>query len=125
MTQDKLRDLDKMIEAALTGHDRDILDGTEELGWFQLGLKQFGGKLGWVTWVLMTVQSVMFIAAVVYLVRFYNATEVLAAVKAGLTGSVLLLMATQLKLSLAPQMQADRVIREVKRLQLLIASRED
>lgn len=125
MTQDKLRDLDKMIEAALTGHDRDILDGTEELGWFQLGLKQFGGKLGWVTWVLMTVQSVMFIAAVVYLVRFYNATEVLAAVKSGFTGSVLLLMATQLKLSLAPQMQADRVIREVKRLQLLIASRED
>ncbi|MDC0736893.1 hypothetical protein N6L24_01250 [Cognatishimia sp. SS12] len=124
MTQDTERDLDQMIRAALSGQDRDILEGTAELGWFKLGLKQFSGKLGWVTWVIMIVQSAMFIAAVIFLIRFYNATDALTAVKSGLTGGVLLLMATQLKLSLMPQMQADRVIREIKRLQLMLARRE-
>ncbi len=118
------RNLDEMIKAALTGQDREILESTEELGWFELGLKQFGGKLGWVTWVIMVVQSVMFIAALFYLYRCYFATDLLLTMKSGITGAVLLLMATQLKLSLAPQMQADRVIREVKRLQLLMANHD-
>ncbi|UZD91772.1 DUF6768 family protein [Cognatishimia activa] len=118
-------DLDKMIKAALTGHDREILDGTEELGWFALGLKQFTGKLGWVTWVLMVVQTAMFIAGAYLGIKFLNATELLPAVKNGIGSAVLLLMATQLKLSLMPQMQADRVIREVKRLQLIMASHQD
>lgn len=115
-------DLEKMIKAALTGQDREILEGTEELGWFALGLKQFTGKLGWVTWVLMVVQTTMFIAGAYFGIKFLNASELLPAVKNGTGSAVLLLMAAQIKLSLMPQIQADRVIREVKRLQLLIAS---
>ncbi|MFY0597452.1 MAG: hypothetical protein JXQ85_13555 [Cognatishimia sp.] len=118
-------DLDKMIKAALTGHDLEILDGTEELGWFALGLKQFTGKLGWVTWVLMVVQTTMFIAGAYLGIKFLNANELLPAVKTGIGSAVLLLMATQIKLSLMPQMQADRVIREVKRLQLLVAAHQE
>lgn len=118
-------DLDKMIKAALTGHDQEILNGTEELGWFALGLKQFTGKLGWVTWVLMVVQTSLFIAGAYFGIKFLNTTELLPAVKNGIGSAVLLLMATQLKTSLMPQIQADRVIREVKRLQLLIASHQE
>lgn len=123
MSDNEMSKLDKMIESALTGQDRDILKETRELGFFELGLSQFGGRLGWVTWVLMIVQSVMFIAAVWCGYHFYTAAEVLPAVKWGLTAAVLALMATQLKLSLTPQMQADRVLRELKRVELLIASR--
>lgn len=117
-------DLDTMIKEALSGEDRDILKGTEELGWFALGLKQFSGKLGWVTWVMVVVQTLMFLAGLYFGIKLLNATEVLPAVKNGFGSAVLLLMATQIKLSLMPQMQADRVIREVKRLQLLIASHD-
>jgi uncharacterized membrane protein len=113
-----------MIEEALTGHDRDILKGTEELGWFQLGLSQFSGKLGWVTWVVMLVQIALFVIGVYCAVQFFAAIDTLLAVKWGISGGVLMLMATQLKLSLMPQLQADRVIREVKRLQLIIARHE-
>ena len=123
MTENEMSKLDKMIEAALTGQDRKIFEETEELGYFALGLSQFGGKLGWVTWVLMFVQSAMFIAAVWCGYRFFGAVEVLPAVKWGISSAVLILMATQIKLSLVPQMQADRVIREVKRLELLLASK--
>jgi len=115
--------IDDMIREALEGSDREILDQTEELGYFALGLKQFTGKLGWVTWVIMIVQSAMFIGGVWCAVQFYAATDVLVALKWGLPGAVLMLAATVLKLSLMPQMQADRIIREVKRVELLLATR--
>lgn len=124
MTKTTNSDLDHLIEAALSGQDRDILEGTQELGYFQLGLKQFGGKLGWVTWVIVLVQSTMFLIGLWCAVRFFGATEVLIAVKYGISAAVLLLMSLVMKMSLWPQMQADRVIREVKRLQLLVASHQ-
>lgn len=124
MSENDMSKLDKMIEAALTGEDRKIFEETRELGFFALGLSQFGGKLGWVTWVIMFMQSAMFIAALWCGYHFLGAVEVLPAIKWGISSAVLILMATQIKLSLTPQMQADRVIREVKRLELLLASRK-
>lgn len=115
--------LDKMIKEAVSQEDQQLLEATQELGYFQLGLKQFGGKLGWVTWVIMIVQILMFLAGVWCAVGFFASSEVLIALKWGLSGAVLLLAATALKLSLMPQMQADRVIREIKRVELMIVSR--
>ena len=70
------------------------------------------------------VQTVMFVAGAWCTVKFFQTTDVLLALKWGLSASVLWLMATQLKLSLTPQMQADRVIREIKRVELMLAARE-
>nr|WP_306269387.1 DUF6768 family protein [Pararhizobium sp. IMCC3301] len=113
--------LDRLIEEALEEQDRDILHQTEELGFFALGISQFSGKLGWVTWVLMIVQTAMFVGAVWAGFRFFAATDMLPALKWGLSAVTLALMATQLKLSLTPQMQADRIIRELKRIELMLA----
>jgi len=82
--------LDTLIKEALSQEEQGILENTQELGWFALGRSQFQGKLGWVTWVIMITQAVLF-----------------------LIGS--------LKFSLMPKMQADRVLREIKRVELLIA----
>lgn len=113
--------IDDLIREALEDGDRKILDQTEELGYFALGLSQFSGKLGWVTWVIMIVQTSLFIIGVWCAVQFFAATDVLMALKWGLPSAVLLLMGITLKLSLMPQMQADRIIREVKRVELLLA----
>jgi hypothetical protein len=115
--------LDELIRDALEGEDRVAFDETEELGWFALSLSQFTGKLGWVTWVMMVVQTVMFILGAWCAIRFFQATEVLPAVKWGLSGTVLWIMGINLKLSLMPQMQADRVIRQLRRVELLLVSR--
>lgn len=115
--------LDKLIEEALLVEDREIFEETRELGWFALGMNQFRGKLGWVTWVIMLVQGAMFIIGVWCAVQFFQAGEVLLAVKWGISGAVMLLMATSLKMSLMPQMQADRVIRELKRVELMLVRR--
>lgn len=115
--------LDDLIQDALEDQDKAVLAETNELGYFALGLSQFRGKLGWVTWVIMFVQAALFLAGVYCAVQFFGATDVLAAVKWGISGGVLIIVATSLKMSLMPQMQADRVIREVKRLELLLLSR--
>ena len=123
MSEKETSKLDEMIKAALTGQDRQIFEDTKELGFFALGLSQFGGKLGWITWMLTIVQTVMFLGALWCGVKFYGATAVLPAIKWGISCAVLALMAVQIKLSLVPQMQADRIIREMKRIELLLASR--
>ncbi len=116
--------LDELIKEALSEEQKQILEGTEELGWFALGLKQFQGKLGWVTWVVMLVQGTMFLIGVWFAVLCYGAVDVLAAVKYGLTAATLIIVASSLKFSLMPQLQADRVLRELKRVELLIAHKQ-
>ena len=116
--------LDRMIEEALSAEDRDILDATAEKGWFQQSLDLFRGRNGWVAWVLMATQTVLFVAGAWCAIRFYGATDMLMALRWGLTGAVLLILATQIKLSLMPQIQADRVLRELRRLELMLAKRD-
>jgi ABC-type multidrug transport system fused ATPase/permease subunit len=116
--------LDKLIEQSLNEEDRQIMADTAELGYFELGLKQFRGKLGWVTWVIMIVQATMFLIGVWCTVQFFAATDMLLALKWGLSAAVLILAATTIKVSLMPQMQADRILRELKRVELMLASRQ-
>lgn len=115
--------LDRLIEEALSDQDKDIMRETQELGWFALGASQFTGKLGWVSWVLMILQTTMFLFAVWAGWHFFVATEMLAALKWGLSSATLVIVATILKTSLMPQIQADRILRELKRVELMIAHR--
>jgi len=116
--------IDDMIAEALSEEDRAIVEATAERGWFRLGADQFRGKLGWVTWVVMIVQTAMFIAAVWAGWHFFNATEVLLVVKWGISAGTLVIAALSMKLSLMPQIQADRVLRELRRVELMIAQRD-
>lgn len=116
--------LDKLIEQSLNDEDRQIMADTAELGYFELGLNQFRGKLGWVTWVVMIVQATMFVIGVWCAVHFFGANDVLLALKWGLSSAVLLLAATVLKMSIMPQLQADRILRQLKRVELMLANRQ-
>jgi len=117
--------LDDMIREALESEDRDIYEKVGEVGYFAQAFGIFSGKTGWVSWVVMLVQSAMFIGGVWASWRFFQAVDVLLALKWGLSATVLILGALMMKLSLMPVMQADRVIREVKRLELLLARKSD
>lgn len=113
--------LDRLIEEALSDEDREMMRETDELGWFALGASQFTGKLGWVSWVLMITQTVLFLLAAWTGWHFFTADDVLTALKWGLSSATLMIVATILKTSLMPQMQADRILRELKRVELMIA----
>ncbi len=115
--------IDDLIKEALTEQESEIIKSTEEQGFFNLALGLFRGRLGWVSIVIMLVQAVMFVAGVWAAWQFFLAGDVLMAVKWGISAAVLLLMAGMLKFSLMPQIQADRVLLELKRVELLVLHR--
>lgn len=117
-------DLDRRIAAALADEPgADPLADPAEPGFYPLAFSLFRGPQGWVAWVLMATQTAMFLAAVWAGWHFYAATEVLAALKWGLSAATLLILATVVKLSMVPQMQANRVILALRRVELRLAAR--
>ncbi len=114
--------IDDMIRDALKCEEHETLRNDGELSFFALGLRQFTGVNGWVTWLTMIIQAIFFFAGVFCAIRFFMAAEPLSAIKWGVSGAVALIGGLQIKLSLAPQMQADRVIREIRRLELRLSA---
>ena len=117
--------LDDLIREALEGEDRAIFEQTGELGYFSQAFGIFRGPQGWIAWVVMLVQVALFVLGAWAAWQFFQAGDALTALKWGLPAATLLLMAGMLKFTLMPVMQADRVIREVKRLELLLTRKPD
>lgn len=116
--------LDRMIEEALAAEDRDIVARTAEQGFFAQFAGQLSGRNAWVNW-LATGMIFVYLALMVWTGwHFFTATDALAAVKWG-SGAVLsVIVIGMMKLYLFQQMQTDRVIRELKRVELMLAARE-
>ncbi len=128
MSTNTTDDLDRMIDEALDAEERDLLRQIgEEPGYFSQTFDLFRGQLGWVTWLLMVIQGLMFVAGVYAAIEFFSASDTLEALHWGLPSVVLILMSAMFKLTLWPSLQANRVIRELKRVELQIAraSRRD
>ncbi len=120
-----MRDTEMMIEEALDSEERELLRSIEEEpAYSEQALRLFKGRGGWVNIVLMVAQAVLFIGGVWASWNFFRATEALTALHWGLPAAVALLMALSIKLALYPVIQANRVIREMKRLELQLAFRD-
>lgn len=117
-----MQDLDAMIDEALDAEERELLRRIgEEPGFFAQASGIFSGATAWVNVLLMFVQAGLFVAGVWTAWNFFQADEAFTALRWGLPSAVLLLMALVIKLSLWPTIQTNRVIRELKRIELQIA----
>ncbi len=116
-----MSDLDKLIEETLREADRGGPGAGGEPGYFRQALALFSGRLAWVHWTIMIAQAGFFIAGVWCAVNFFNAADPLEALRWGLPGSVLLVYAAIFKSSLGPQMETNRLLMEIKRLELRLA----
>ena len=117
-----MRDLDMMIDEALDAEERELLRSIGgEPGFFAQVFGIFGGATGWVNLLLMVVQGALFMGGVWAAWNFFEAADALTALHWGLPAAVLLLMALIIKLSMWPTIQSNRVIRELKRLELQLA----
>jgi hypothetical protein len=117
-----MRNLDEMIEETLDAEERELLRSIgEEPGFFTQAFGIFGGPAGWVNLLLMVVQGALFIAGVWAAWNFFEAADALSALRWGIPAAVLLLMALIIKMALVPAMQTNRVMRELKLLQLQLA----
>lgn len=113
--------LDQMIEEALGAEDRALLSRFGEQGLIGEVGGLFSGKMGW--WVALTsvVQVLLFAGAVYAAVQCLTLSDPVAMLRWGLAVLAAFMAISVIKIMHWQQMQANRVIREVKRLQLQLA----
>lgn len=117
-----MRDIDRLIDEALDAEERELLNRIgEEPGWFSQILGIFGGRTGWMNMVLMGAQTVAFVAGVWAAVHFFQAGDALTALRWGLPAAVLVLLAATIKLAMWPAVHTNRLLLEMKRIELQIA----
>ncbi|MDP2765630.1 MAG: hypothetical protein Q8O54_12430 [Brevundimonas sp.] len=117
-----MQDIDKMIEEALDGEEQALFRETaREPGFFEQAFGLMAGPNGWVNVIMMVVQATLFIGGLWAGWRFFEAETPLSALHWGLPAAVLILAALIVKTAMMPEMQANRLMRELKRLQLQAA----
>jgi hypothetical protein len=118
-----MQDIDRMIEEALDGEEQALFrDTAREPGFFEQAFGLLGGPNGWVNVVMMAVQAALFVCGLWAGWRFFEAETALSALHWGLPAAVLVLMALIIKLGMMPELQANRLMRELKRQQLQAAA---
>lgn len=94
---------DKIIEDALIAEEQALLASIgDEPPYLQQLLSIFSGRTGWVNMVMLVAQTVLFIAGMWAGWHFFAAVDVLAAIKWGLSATMLILMSLMTKLALWP-----------------------
>lgn len=117
-----MQDIDRMIEEALEGEEQALFRQTaREPGFFGQVFGLLGGRAGWVNAVLMLAQTAAFFVGAWAAWRFFQADTALSALHWGLPAAVLVLGSLVMKMALVPVMHANRVLRELKRLELQVA----
>jgi hypothetical protein len=117
-----MRDLDRMIDEALDAEERELLRSIgEEPGYVEQALGMFSGRTGWVNMVLMIVQGAAFLAGAWAAWNFFGVDNALSALRWGLPAAVLLLMSLTIKLAMWPTIHTNRLMRELKLIELQIA----
>ncbi|HEX8528032.1 MAG TPA: DUF6768 family protein [Allosphingosinicella sp.] len=121
-----MRDLDSMIDEALGEEEREVLRRIgEQPGFFERALGMFGAGTRWFVLLMMVIQLLLFIAGAWMAWMFFEAADPVTQLRWGLPAAVLLLMSLAIKLSVVPSIHANRIIIELKRLQLQLAIKHD
>ncbi len=116
-----MTDIDRMIDEALDAEERELLRTLDEPGFFRQAFGVFSGPTGWINVVMMFWQAVLFIAGVWAAWHFFQAADPVTQLRWGLPAMLLLIFAAMLKMALIPRLEGNRVLREVKRLELQLA----
>lgn len=114
-----MRKIDDILNEALAADEQAVLERLgPEPGLFGAARGLFMGRLGWVNAVLMVAQGAAFVAGAYAAWQFFEARDSVTQLRWGLPAMTLLLMSALIKSTMWPAVHADRVIREVKRLEL-------
>ncbi len=113
--------LDEMIGRALTDEDRALLSRHGEPGYVDQAFGLFRGPMAWALWVAYLAGAAAFIAGAYAFWQMVTANEVLAAVQWGVGALVLMQITTLTKSFMGSHMQANRMLRELKRLELQVS----
>jgi hypothetical protein len=117
--------IDDLIGRALSEEDRALLASHAEPGYINQAFGIFRGPMGWVMWVVNIAAGVAFVAGVYAVWHMFAAPEALAAVKWGVASLLLFQVTTMCKTFMGSHMEANRMLRELKRLELQVSLLRD
>lgn len=116
-----MSDIDAQIRAALNAEDRELLEQLGEQGLFAQWFSVYRGPQAWISIMSTIVIVILFVGAVFAGQKFFTVGDEVSAVKWGALAFVLLTMVSFIKVWFWIRMEANRVLREIKRVELQVA----
>ena len=120
--ENNIEEIDKLIKETLTKEESKFYEGLEEQGLFGMVKGLFRGKLKWVIVLMITVNFIIIGAFIYTVIQFFEATNTFELIKWAVAGFMCMMMVSMLKLFSWMQMNKNALMREIKRLELLISS---
>ena len=120
--KDNIEEIDQLIKETLSAEESKFYDNLEEQNILQMILGLFKGKNKWIMF-LMNLVTLLFFSLFIYcIIQFFNAAETKELIKWATGTLVFLLGVSMLKIFAWLQMNKNALLREIKRLELLIIS---
>ncbi len=113
--------IDDLISGALTAEDRALLAAHGEPGYLTQAFGLFRGPMGPVMWLVNIAAGIAFLAGAYAVWQMFDTTDVLAAVKWGIASLFLFQVTTMCKSFMGNHMEANRMLRELKRVELQLS----
>lgn len=112
---------DELIAQALAAEDRELLARHAEPGYFQQAFGLFRGALGWVVWLAYLTGILAFVGFGFALWQTWQAVDPTTAIRWGVLAAVLFQYTAMVKIFMGSHMEANRSLREIKRIELQLA----
>jgi len=116
-----MSDLDRQIEEALDAEDRALMEQFGEQGVWGQFFGVYDGKMRWLAVMATIMTFALFIGAVLCAWKFFQATDAVLAARWASAAWMLMIMVGFLKLWFWLRMESNRILREVKRVELQLA----
>jgi hypothetical protein len=120
-----MNNIDDLIGRALTEEDRALLASHHEPGYVAQAFGLLRGPMAWVMWVAYLAAILAFAAGVYALWQLSGATDAVVAVKWGVASLFLFQVTTMCKTFMGNRMEANRLLRELKRMELQVSLLRD
>ena len=117
--------IDDLIGQALTEEDRALLASHGEPGYIAQAFGLFRGPMAWVMWLVNVAAGMAFVTGAYAIWRMSGSTDPLLAVKWGVAALFLFQITTLCKSFMGNRMEANRLLRELKRVQLQLSLLRD
>lgn len=117
--------IDEMIGRALTAEDRALLASHAEPGYLSQAFGLFRGPMGGIMWLVNIAAGLAFLGGLYAVWHMSAAPDALAAVKWGVGSLFLFQVTTMCKTFMGSHMEANRLLRELKRLELQVSLLRD
>ena len=114
--------IDDLITETLN-EDQTATDAPQlpEPGYFSQAMALFTGRLGWVMWLVGIIQLIFFVGAVFAFIQLFGTEETADLLRWGVVTIVLVQLSTFLRGFMGSHFEANRVLRQVARLELRLA----